>query len=119
MKEKCECGKMAVWIYLPGYSDGSNSCSCDDCVVSDDNKIGCSCNWHYSKDQDGLPSDLPEGIEGKDWAWVEHEGDEYIDKIVKEEGYWINLDERGRPYPCAEYDYEEDGFDIDEDEHDR
>ena len=55
-----------------------------------------------------------EGIEGKDWAWVEYEGDEYVDKITKDDGYWQYLDERVRPYPCAEYDYDEDGFELDE-----
>jgi hypothetical protein len=122
-KEKCDCGKDAVWLYMPGYSNGINPFHCDDCVMDDDNKIGCSCNWHYSKPQEGLPQDLPEGIEGIDWAWVEHAGDEYIDKITKEEGFWIHLDERGRPSPCVEYDYDENGFDFSDldskdDEHD-
>jgi hypothetical protein len=34
-----------------------------------------------------------------------------MDEITKEDGYWLNLDERGRPYPCVEYEYDEDGFD--------
>ena len=109
-KHKCDCGAKAVWVYMPRYSDGSNPYSCDDCISSPED-IGCSCNWHYGLPQEGLPIDEPEGIEGKDWRWVEHEGDEYIDKITKEEdGYWQYLDERGRPYPCAEYEYDEDGF---------
>ena len=62
-------------------------------------------------EQDGLPQDLPEGIEGKDWRWVENEANEFMDEITKEDGYWLNLDERGRPYPCVEYEYDEDGFD--------
>ena len=115
--QKCDCGKKAVWVYMPGYSGNANPYHCDDCVVDPDNKIGCSCNWHYSKEQEGLPVDLPEGVEGVDWAWVEHPGDEYVDEIKKEEGFWIYLDERGRPYPCCEYDYDEDGFEFtDEDE---
>jgi hypothetical protein len=109
-KKKCDCGNTAVWVYMPGYGDGSNPYICDDCVSSPDD-IGCSCNWHYGKEQEGLPTDLPEGIEGKDWRWIEHEGDEYVDKISKEEdGYWQYLDERGRPYPCSEYEYDKDGF---------
>ena len=113
--QKCDCGKKAVWVYMPGYSGNANPYHCDDCVVDPDNKIGCSCNWRYSKEQEGLPVDLPEGVEGVDWAWVEHPGDEYMDKITKEDdGYWQYLDERGRPYPCAEYDYDEDGFELDE-----
>lgn len=111
-KAKCECGKKAVWIYMPGYGDGSSPYSCNDCVISPEDNIGCSCNWRYSKKQKGLPTDLPEGIEGKDWKWVEHAGDEYISKITKKDGYWQYIDENGRPYPCAEYEYDEDGFTI-------
>ena len=117
MKEKCDCGKEAVWLYMPGYGNGSNPFSCDDCIISEDNHIGCSCNWRYGKRQEGLPSDLPEGIEGKDWRWIEHEGDEHISKITKDDGYWIELDERGRPHPCAEYEYSEDGFEDEIDTH--
>jgi hypothetical protein len=109
-KKKCDCGKIAQWLYMPGYGDNSNPYICDDCVTSP-NEIGCSCNWHYGKPQDGLPTDEPEGIEGKDWRWIEYEGDEYVNKITKEEdGYWQYIDEKGRPYPCAEYDYSEDGY---------
>jgi hypothetical protein len=114
-KYKCECGKMAVWIYAPASKD-EYPYYCDDCVVSDDNEIGCSCMWHYSKDQEGLPLDLPEGIEGKDWKWIEYEGDDYMGKITKEEGFWIYLDSKGKPNPCVEYWYDKDGFDIDDDD---
>ena len=115
MKHKCDCGKMAVWLYLSGFSDDSNDYLCDDCVIPEEDHIGCSCNWRYALEQEGLPSDLPEGIEGKDWKWIEHEGNDYMNPIKKEEGYWIELDERGRPYPCVEYMYDEEGFDEDDD----
>lgn len=108
-KHKCECGKEAVWCYLPGH----NRFFCDDCVISPEDKIGCSCNWRFAKEQHGLPNDLPEGEEGKDWIWIQFEGDEHTPPITKEEGYWTELDERGRPYPCVEYWYDEDGFEID------
>jgi len=36
MKVKCNCGKIAVWVYMPGK--GIWAC-CDDCVPR-----GCSCN---------------------------------------------------------------------------
>lgn len=109
-KKKCDCGSEAKWVYMPGFSGGGNSYICDDCVSSPED-IGCSCCWNTALEQEGLPQDLPEGVEGKDWRWVEHEGNEYLDKITKEDGYWLNLDERGRPYPCVEYEYDEDGFD--------
>jgi hypothetical protein len=41
MKELCDCGKVASWCYLPGFSDGSPY-FCDDCVHR-----GCSCNHRY------------------------------------------------------------------------
>ena len=53
-----------------------------------------------------------EGVEGKDWRWVVNEANEYMGEITKEDGYWISLDERGRPYPCVEYEYDEYGFDT-------
>ena len=87
-KELCNCGKNATWEYLKG----GNSYSCDDCVPR-----GCSCNNTYVETDD--PEYLPEGIEGKDWKWVEP-------------GVWTYIDEQGREYPCAEYSYSEDGFDI-------
>jgi hypothetical protein len=38
-------------------------------------------------------------------------------KITKDDGVWQYLDERGRPYPCVEYDYDKDGFfETDEEE---
>ena len=103
---------MAVWVYAPGYSGEGNPYHCNDCISSPDN-LGCSCNWNYSNNV--TDPELPEGIEGKDWRWVinnenEHEG---ISKITKEDGIWQSLDERGRPWPCAEYMYDKDGFDTD------
>lgn len=34
LKELCNCGEVAVWDYLPGFSSGSNSYFCDDCVCT-------------------------------------------------------------------------------------
>jgi hypothetical protein len=90
-KELCDCGKNATWIYMPGYPEGDNPYSCDDCVPR-----RCSCIHNYLEMD---PEHLPEGIEGKDWKWVEP-------------GVWTYIDEQGREYPCAEYNYSEDGFDI-------
>ena len=111
-KHKCGCGAMAQWIYMPGYSGGGNSFSCDDCVMPEDDKLGCSCNWRVSLKQEGFPTDEPEGIENVDWKRVTNEDDTYNPIITLEDGYWQFVDERGRPYPCAEYDYSEDGFDT-------
>lgn len=116
-KELCDCGKMAIWVYAPGFSGGGNPYFCDDCISSPED-IGCSCNWNYcSKDayQPALETDIePEGVEGKDWRWVEFPGDDYMSKITKEDKVWQYLDEKGRPYPCAEYWYDEEGYEIEE-----
>ena len=94
-KELCNCGKTASWIYMPGYIEGGNPYSCDDCVHR-----GCSCNHRYVEMNDDPYSS--DSIEGKDWKWVEP-------------GIWTYIDEQGREYPCAEYHYSKDGFDIDKD----
>jgi hypothetical protein len=101
-KELCDCGKIAIWCYGPGYMEGGNPNSCDDCVPR-----GCSCN-HYSVDVNAYhpplsASILPEGEEGVDWKWI------------AKDAVWANIDEKGREYPCCEYMYSEDGWDIEKD----
>ena len=91
--ELCTCGKRAVWCYLPGYSSGSSPYFCDECVHR-----GCSCNHRYVKDKLFKEGDIPEGEEGKDWIWVE------------EGSVWTSIDDKGREWPCAEYDYDPDGY---------
>lgn len=98
-KELCDCGKVATWCYAPGFGSGKNPHLCDDCV-----NRGCSCN-HYSIDVNAYHPPLnapilPEGIEGKDWKWIEP------DKI------WCDIDELGREYPCCEYMYSPEGWEI-------
>ena len=114
IKELCSCGATAQWVYMSGYSSGCSPYSCDDCISSPEDQ-GCSCNWNnvndnreFSEGKD-TSDNLPEGIEGKDWRWIIDETN--FDKpITKESGYWISLDEKGRPYPCCEYEYSEIGF---------
>lgn len=102
-KDLCDCGKVAVWCYMPGYSGGGNPNSCDDCV-----NRGCDCNHNYVDVNAYHPAledpYLPEGEEGKDWKWIE--------KGVE----WADIDEKGREYPCCEYMYSEDGWDKEEHE---
>lgn len=87
-KELCECGKEAVWCYIPGYGDGSSPYSCDECV-----NRSCDCNhryvdpntYHPPLDHPDLPTDQ-DGVEGVDWDWVDE---------TKEAWQWI--DKKGRP----------------------
>lgn len=98
-KELClKCKKnIAVWDYMPGFSNGDISVFCDDCVPR-----GCDCNYIYlDVDAYDPPLDnpsLPEGIEGVDWKWIEK------DRI------WVDIDEKGREYPCSEYMWDSDGW---------
>ena len=98
--EKCDCGKVATWLYMPGYSSGGNSFSCDDCVPR-----GCSCNEYSTIPADYHPpvSIGPEedGIEGVDWIWVN-----------EEKTRWCHIDEKGRKWPCCEFDNDPEGFDF-------
>jgi hypothetical protein len=73
-----QCGKKAQWIYTP---DGVTYC--DDCVPR-----GCSCNHEYVNDIHSLP--LPE--KESDYKWIE------------EGVYWCYVDDKGREYPCCEFD---------------
>ena len=102
-KDLCDCGKIATWCYMPGYLDGGNSNSCDDCVHR-----GCDCNHTYIDVNAYHPPwsapILPEGTEGVDWKWIEKD-------VV-----WTVIDEKGREYPCCEYIYSETGWDKEEHE---
>lgn len=106
-KEICTiCKKnIATWCYMPGYATlpGEKKPSpyeCDDCVHR-----GCTCNYRYVDINSYYPPldnpDMPEGIEGKDWKWIE------------KDICWCVIDDRGREFPCCEYDYSEDGYDED------
>jgi hypothetical protein len=89
-KELCECGNFAVWVYMPGYSSGNHPYFCNDCVHR-----GCSCNHKYINE---VYTNNPEGEEGIDWKWIE-------------EGLiWTYIDEKSREYPCAEYEWDPDGY---------
>lgn len=98
----CECGKLAVWCYMP-------TCDwypyyCKDCVPR-----GCSCNDEYEEEYDGKITTIKEII-----AWVEEKGGKWI---WKEEGKSISrVDEQGRLFPCVEFFYREDGWEVREDE---
>ena len=103
-KDLCDCGKIATWCYLPGYSGGGNSYSCDDCVHR-----GCECNhryvsveaYHPPLDNPDLPSEL-DGKENIDWKWCDGE-----------KTHWTHIDDKGREYSCCEYMHEPEGFDKD------
>ena len=94
IKKNCvSCGhNMAVWEYMPN----DDISYCNDCIYDADGNNGCSCNWQYGSDDE-----IPEGILDFDYRWV-----------YKKKRIWIKLNENGKPYPCVEFDYDEDGFDI-------
>ena len=107
-KEKCDCGNIATYLYMPGRSDEQNF-FCEDCVPR-----GCSCEWTYASRHAYGPTPLeedlmPEGVEGKDWKWIERAADEEYEEIKKGE-VWVYIDEQGREYPCCEFMWDANGF---------
>lgn len=98
-----DCQNDAKWIYMPGYSGGGSPFSCDEHVHR-----GCSCNTHsINEEYRDLPGERE--IEGKDWEWIK-KGDDRFDFDIEDKTYWHYIDEKGRPYPCCEYGWEEKGF---------
>lgn len=89
--------KKAVWDYMPGYSSGESPYFCDDCVPR-----GCSCNHRHCDPSAYHPNlddfDLPEGIEGVDWKWIDNGN------------VWTYLDEKGREFPCEEFYWDSEGY---------
>jgi hypothetical protein len=116
--EKCDCQKIAVWCYMPSTDSKYNPYYCDDCVPR-----GCSCNRDVViiVPNEPLETNLeyPEGEENVDWKWVDpYEGEEtkFIDDNGVKHDFKIYspIDEKGREYPCCEYDYDEEGYEIDD-----
>jgi hypothetical protein len=102
-KEICSrCKKnVAVWDYMPGFSSGRSPYFCDECVSR-----GCECNHNYVDIDSYHPPlenpELPEGEENIDWKWIEK------NKV------WTNIDHKGREYPCVEFTYDENGWEVDD-----
>lgn len=114
-REKCSCNKIATYYYAPSYEGKKEEQNyyCEDCVPR-----GCGCNYHHSKPEDFHPpldeGEKPEGIEGKDWKWVEIPEREGVAATTKEDGLFVYLDVKGREYPCCEFMWSEDGWEKDE-----
>lgn len=93
-KELCNCGKVAVWLYMPATNNPRRPFFCEDCVPR-----GCTCNHYHIGES--IPLNLPTESD-KPYIWIEP-------NLV-----WTRVDDKGRQWPCVEYDYEEEGYDIDE-----
>ena len=70
--EKCDCGKDAIWIYMPYNPNITNPYYCDDCVPR-----GCTCN---KEPKDGNWDNLdesnwiqPKDEKGREYPCVEFE----------------------------------------------
>lgn len=93
-KELCDCGKVAVWCYMPGRDDGV---FCDDCVSR-----GCSCNYRYV-DVNSYDTQLNESEIPTD--------EDYPIKWIEKDKIWCHVDENGLEFPCCEFMYDENGWD--------
>lgn len=92
-KHKCICGEIAIYWYAPASDATFNRYFCDNCVPR-----GCTCNHHHVESDDQIP-DLPTE-EDKPFIWIE------------ENLIWTHVDKSGREYPCVEYWYDIEGYEI-------
>lgn len=109
----CKCDEMAVWEYMP--TTERDRYYCDEHVPR-----GCYCNLY------DLTIDEPTKEELKHIAWLSFENfvkaasnDEdlmlYATKERQSDSFFfMPLDEQDRELPCCEYDYDENGFDVEE-----
>ena len=88
--------KIAVWNYVPAHI-GENPFYCDNCVPR-----GCSCNTRHISDI------TPEDYDGESICC--HHIKYIVDESGDAGGYWCDVDDDDREYPCCEYDYDEDGY---------
>lgn len=114
-KIKCTCGKIATWLYMPNTDNLNSPFYCDNCVSR-----GCNCNWRsieepalYGTSENKL---MPQGIEGVNWKWVDQNmaTAQGIKQPIPEKKYWTFLDINKKEFPCCEYEYEESGYNINE-----
>lgn len=85
----CKCANKATWFYTP-YNDGRDKYYCDDHIHR-----GCSCMWITKEEYEHT------SYERENW------------KLVKlSDTHYEYRDLMDRQLPCCEYDYCEEGFEI-------
>lgn len=98
----CLCDNKATWLYMP--SSNGRVFYCNDHVPR-----GCQCN-DYDIEMDGDPTP------GRPVAWWTKEDSSrqppFCLERQKDSFFYQYLDEKGRLYPCVEYDYDEEGFEV-------
>lgn len=105
-KIKCsECDNLATWSYMPNCNENtSEGFYCDKCVPR-----GCSCNI-YDFETCGEPYDGNVVFYDKDT--IDFDEKSFYKKRKETSYYYEYLDENNQRYPCCEYDYSEDGYEI-------
>lgn len=98
-KKKCShCENDAVWFYMPSSNGMVNFC--DECVPR-----GCTCNVHNIEE---FVNPTESNI-----MWWNNDANTYINGSLLKTSksfYFEQLDEKGRRFPCCEYDYDENGW---------
>lgn len=98
----CHCKeKDAVWFYLPGSMKNGNE-FCDDCVPR-----GCDCNVHHRIEIPMEPQDEPVIYWNEDIT-------KWTKELTADSVYYESVDEKGRRFPCCEFDYDPEGLEIDD-----
>lgn len=105
-KHRCsKCDNIAVWLYMP--SNKGRVFFCDNCVPR-----GCSCNVDNIKEF-GEPTNQHVMWWSKDSTIEDLDNNGSLEKSENSFYYEI-LDDENRRSPCCEFEYDEDGYDIED-----
>lgn len=111
----CKCNNIATWFYIP--SGNGRRFYCDEHVPR-----GCTCNVDNIQDF-GEPTNDKNVIW---WSKNSYENflkqetdptkiEEYTTKTRQSDSfYYEQVDEKGRRLPCCEFDYDENGYEIED-----
>ena len=89
---RCSCFKKPTWVYGPKTTN-TNNLYCDECVPS-----GCECNYEYI-DEEYLSG---KHTLGDIYDLYLHLPKDENHKWITEHS-WVHTDDKGRPFPCAEF----------------
>lgn len=108
-KHRCsQCGNQAVWLYMPNGNfycaeHVPRGCTCNVCDIEFDGEPKSDSNLLWWSKNDYEENMYQNNLDN--FATKERQVDSF---------YYEYLDEKGRREPCCEFEYDEDGFEIEE-----
>lgn len=99
----CKCNNIALWFYAPSSSE-EDAFYCEEHVPR-----GCSCNQYHLSEFFDIDNN-------SNYIFWNKNLNSFTNEQTSESAYYEPVDEQGRRFPCCEYWYDEDGWDVDENE---